>query len=245
VARQQPQASDVIHELESVADRAAHWIGENLVLSGLLLLLLLGAAGAWGGYRSWDRSREEAASNALDKVQTSYLLALGAPPGALEEPELANPEAAREIRERYLGEFQAVAEEHAGTVAGTLALFEAAQVLERLGRAEQTEEAWRAALASASGNPGLTGLLQQRIAEIYEAREDWRAAAEAHEAAGAVERYPLRYWALLDAARCWAAAGDPARALALYDRVEAESPELNLPPHLRAQARELRATAGS
>lgn len=244
MARQQSHTPELIQDFESAADRMAHWIGEHLLLSGLLLALLLGGAGAWGGYHSWQQGREEDASNALDRVQTAYLLALGAEPGTLEEPELANPEAAREIRERYLAEFQKVAKEHRGTVAGTLALFEAAEVMERLGQTEQTEETWKAALEAARGNPGLTGLLQQRIAEIYESREDWRDAAEAHEAAGAIEKYPLRYWALLDAARCWAAAGDRTRALALYDRVEAEAPDLNLPAHLRAQARELRAAAG-
>ena len=48
-----------------------------------------------------------------------------------------------------------------------------------------------------------------------------------------------------DAAAFRAAAGESERALALYERVEREAPELNLPPHLSAQYRELQASLGS
>ena len=206
---------------------------------------MLGTAGAWGGYRSWSQGREEAASNALDRTRTAYLFAFGAQPGTIEEPELANPALAEAIREEYVGEFKAVAEEHSGTVAGTLALFEAAELLNRLGRPEQTEEIWRQALASASGNPGLYGILQQRVAQAHEARQAWAEAAAAHQEAGRTAGYPLRHWALVDAARCYAAAGEPERALALYEEVEREAPDLNLPDHLRAQFRELRAAVAT
>jgi len=146
------------------------------------------------------------------------------------------------IREEYLERFQAVAAEHEGTVAGALALFEAAQLLGRLERADQSDEAWQRTLEATSGNPGLRGLVQQRIAEAHESHGDWAAAATAHEAAGAITTYPLRYWALVDAARCWKAGGENAKALALYERVEVEAPDLALPVHLRAQLRELQAT---
>jgi tetratricopeptide (TPR) repeat protein len=233
----------MIEDLESGADRLAHWIAENAWLAGGLLVLVLGSAAGWGGYQSWTRSHEEAASNALSRARVGYMTALGAPPGALVEPELANPKAADAIREEYLEKYRAVAEEHAGTVAGTLALFEAGELLEKLERPEQTEEVWRQALASASGSPGLRGLVQQRIAASQEVREAWAEAAAAHEAAGRIEGYPLRFWALVDAARCYAAAGEPERALALYEEVEAAAPDLNLADHLRAQRRELRAVA--
>ena len=128
-------------------------------------------------------------------------------------------------------------------MAGTLALFEAAELLNRLGRPEETEDIWRQALASASGNPGLYGILQQRVAQAHEAHQAWAEAATAHQEAGHPEGYPLRHWALVDAARCYAAAGEPERALELYEEVEREAPDLNLPDHLRAQFRELRAVA--
>jgi hypothetical protein len=237
------QTPDMIEEIEGAADRLARWIADNAWLVGGLLVIVLGTAAAWGGYRSWSQGREDAASNALDRVQTAYLMAFGAQPGAIEEPELANPAAAMAIREEYVAEFNAVAEEHSGTVAGTLALFEAAELLNRLGRPGETEEIWRQALASASGNPGLRGILQQRIAQAHEEHQAWAKAAEAHEQAGRTEGYALRYDALLDAARCFAAAGEKERALALYEEVEREAPDLGLPDHLRTQFRELRAVA--
>jgi tetratricopeptide (TPR) repeat protein len=234
---------DMIEEIESAADRMASWIASNAWLVGGVLVVVLGTAGAWGGYHSWSQGREEAASTALDSARTAYLFAFGAQPGAIQEPELANPAVAEAIREEYVAEFKAVAEEHSGTVAGTLALLEAAELLNRLGRAEQTEEIWRQALAEASGNPGLYGILQQRVAQAHEVRQAWAEAAAAHEAAGRTAGYRLRHWAMVDAARCYAAAGEPERALALYEEVEREAPDLNLPDHLRAQFRELRAVA--
>lgn len=233
----------MIEELESAAERMARWIAEHAWPVASALLLLLAIAAALGGYRAWSSSREEAASDALNRVRSAYLRALGTDAFALEEPELANPAAGAVIREQYLGEFRAVAEEHQGTVAGTLALFETADLLEKLGREEQSLEAWNAALDSASGNPALEGLLYQRIAATRETRGEWGEAAAAHEQAAALAGYPLRYWALADAARCYAAAGEPDRALALYERLEQEAPDLPLPPHLRQQRQELRAAA--
>ena len=212
------------------------------MISGVLVVVLC-AFGGWDLYHSSSQGREDAASNALDQTRTDYLFAFGAQPGTLEEPELANPALADAIREKYVAEFEAVAEEHAGTVAGSLALFEAAELLNRLGQPEQAEEIWRQALSSASGNPGLYGILQQRVAQAHEARQAWAEAAAAHQEAGRTQGYPLRQWALVDAARCYAAAGEPERALELYEEVEREAPDLNLPDHLRAQFRELRAVA--
>jgi len=229
---------DMIEEFESAADRLASWIASNVWLVGGVVAVLLGTAGAWGGYHSWIQGREATASNALDRTRSAYLFAFGAQPGTLEEPELANPALADAIREDYVEEFKAVAEEHSGTVAGNLALFEAAELLNRLGRPEQTEEIWRQALASASGNPGLYGILQQRVAQAHEAHQAWAEAAAAHQEAGHTEGYPLRYWALVDAARCYAAAGEPERALELYEQVEREAPDLHLPDHLRGQFRD-------
>ena len=153
-----------------------------------------------------------------------------------------NPAAADAIREEYLEKFRAVAQEHPGTVAGALALFEVAGLRAALGQREETLDTWQEALATAEGNPGLQGMLHQRIAATYEEAGDWAQAAAAHESAGSLADYPLRYWALVEAARCWRAAGDPVQALALYERVETEAPDLRLPEHLRSEIRDLRIT---
>ena len=238
-------APDMIEEFESGAERLAHWIGENAFLAGGLLFAVLAIAGGWGGFMSFQKSREAKASLALEQIRGDYLRDVGARPGDIELPELANPATADRIREEYVEKFQAVADQNRGSVAGTLALFEVAEILDALGREEQTQAVWQAALEASTGNDRLTGLLQQRIAESYERRESWAEAAEAHQAAGELEEYPLRFWALLDAARCLVAAGSTQQGLTLYRRVEQESPELPVPDHLRLQFRELEAASAS
>ena len=245
MAKQRHDHPDMIEEFESAAERLAGWIGQNLLLVCTGLAIVLALAAGLGGYRTWRASSEEAASDALDRTRAAYLQALGTSPDAIEEPELANPAAAVAIREEYLPEFEAIADEHEGTVAGTLALFEVAALLEASDRAAETGPIWQRALEQASGNPRLQGLLYQRIGESHERQESWTEAAAAHESAAELQGYPLRYWALVDAARCYAAAGQPEKALGLYDRVEAEAPDLALPSHIRDQIRELRAVAAS
>jgi tetratricopeptide (TPR) repeat protein len=243
LAKHRHDHPDMIEEFESAAERLAGWIGQNLLLVGGSVAAVLALAAGIGGYGSWTASQEASASDALDRARSAYLQALGASPGAVEEPELANPAAAVAIRQEYLPKFEAIAVEHEGTVAGTLALFEVAALLEASDRGDETGPIWDRALEQASGNPRLEGLLLQRRGEAHEQRGAWAEAAADHERAGGLQDYPLRYWALLDAARCHAAAGDAEKALGLYDRVEAEAPDLAIPAHIRDQIRELRAVA--
>jgi tetratricopeptide (TPR) repeat protein len=240
------QSPELLEEIESGAERLAQWIASHAWLVAGLVLGTLAVAGGVSGYHSWRTGREEAASDALDRARSAYLRAMGASPGSLEVPELANPAAGVVIREEHLERFREVAEAHGGTVAGTLALFEVARLLDELGRdSDAVATVWQEALAGSAANPGLRGVVLQRIAQDHEDAGRWAEAADAHEQAGAIPAFPLRYWALLDAARCRAQAGDPERALALYERVAQEAPEIEIPAHGRAQIRELRAAAGS
>lgn len=241
----QHHTPDMIEGFESGAERLARWIGANAFLSGGLLFAVLALAGGWGAFSSFQKSREAKASLALEQIRGDYLRDMGARPGDIELPELANPATADRIREEYIEKFQAVADQHRGSVAGTLALFELAEILDALGREQQIQAVWESALAASTGNDRLTGLLLQRIGESYERRESWSEAAESHQAAGELEEYPLRYWALLDAARCLVAAGSTQQGLTLYRRVQQESPELPVPDHLRLQFRELEAASAS
>ena len=234
-------APEFVEEFESAAEKLAGWIGAHAWQVGGTLVAVLAAIWGFEAFRDAAQEREGEASLALDAMRAAYLRALGAEPGALEAPELANPEAARSIQEEYLAKFRGLAEEHSGTVAGTLALFETAAILEELGQAEQTTAVWQEALVAAEGNATLEGLLHQRVAGAHEAAGAWAEAAAAYEAAAALEGFPLRYWALVDAARCRNAAGQPDQALVLYERVDLEAPDLPLPDHVRAEVRDLRA----
>ncbi len=235
-----PETPDVVEEIEGAAERLAGWVGANLWLSLGLLLGMLGLAGAVGGYASWKGSREDAASDALDIVRSAYFREMGASPLALEIPELANPKAAQEIRERFLVQFGEVAESQRGTVAGTLALLESADLLEALGRKDEIAARFAEARQTAP-NPVLRAIVDRRLGYLHEDAGRWAEAAAAHAAAAAVPEYPLRDWALADAARCELSAGRSAEALALYDRLSLEAPDLALPEHEAATLRELRA----
>jgi tetratricopeptide (TPR) repeat protein len=113
--------------------------------------------------------------------------------------------------------------------------------------ADQPPESTAAALQAladraARGSP-LRAVILQRIGQSEERAGRWAEAARAYEQASAIEDFPLRYWALLSAARCLDRAGQPDRALAAYDRIEAEAPTLVIPEHLRTRVRELQALA--
>lgn len=235
--KEQGVAAETLEEIEGAADKLSDWLQENfwLVMTGVGGLLLLAGVGAWVG--SAQESSEQEASAALAKAREDYLSAMGAPPGSLEVPELANPEAAAQIRAEYEERFSSVAQDFAGTVSGTLAAIESA----RLTEGEAAQSHLESALADATGP--VRGMVLQGLAQRLEEGGDWAGAAARHEEAAGVGDYPLRDWALADAARSWAQAGEPEKALGLYDRLEREAPDLSLPSHQEAQALELRAAA--
>ena len=242
MARREHGAAETLQELESASDRLSDWLEENIrgVVAAVVGVLVLAGAFAW--WSSADQSEEEGASTALAKVRADYLSAMGVDPGSLEVPELANPVAASQIRTEYQERFSQVAGEHPGTVAGTLAGLEAATLAARDGRGEEAQGLVDGALASAPDG-SVRGLAQQRLAQIYESQERWSEASEAHLAASEVGDYPLRGFALADAARTRAQAGDAAAALALYERFEREYEGLQLPAHQQLELAELRAAA--
>jgi hypothetical protein len=55
-----------------------------------------------------------------------------------------------------------------------------------------------------------------------------------------VEGYPLRHWALAEAARCLQQAGEIERARELALKLATDAPDLMLPQHLSALLAELR-----
>jgi len=236
---------DALEEFESLADRGAQWVGEHaqIVLAGIALVLL--GAAAYGGYGSWRASRADAASSAVDDVRSDYLRAMGADLGALEVPELANPEAARSIREEYVERFATVAQEHAGTAPAAVAWLEVGDLKRQLDDEAGALGVWENALGELPASSGLRGLLNERIAALHEDAGRWTEAAQAHEAAGAVTEFPLRYASLAAAARCYAAAGDDTAALVLLERLEVEAPTYGVPEEIQPLLLELRAAAAA
>lgn len=239
-SKSQPHGVDVLEGVESSLERAAEWVRVHLIPVSIALVAVLAMAGGVAWMVSQRTRAAEAASDALDQVTADYLRAMGAQPGALEVPELANPAAAASIGTEYAEKYGEVAKEHSGTVAGALASLEQGNLLETAGEVEAAIATWQAALEGLDSNPELQAMFHQRIGQAYEEAGRWSEAAQAHALAGQVEDYPLRYWALADAMRCHLAAGEsqPARDLAL--QLDAEAPDLELPDHTRAMIRELR-----
>jgi tetratricopeptide (TPR) repeat protein len=242
--REHGTAAEMLGELESAADRLSQWLQTHLVaVSGAIVGLLLAAGlGAW--VFSARETAEQEASSALAETRADYLAAMGAPPGSFEVPELANPTAAAEIRAEYEKRYAEVAAEHEGTVAATLASIEHASLLSAGGRGDEAIALLEQAVQRAPANGAVRGIVIQQLAQRFEAAGRWAEAADRHEAAAKFDDYPLHQWALADAARCRAMAGDAEAARALYDRLDREAPDLPLSDEQRTQRLELRAATG-
>ncbi len=233
-------AAEALGELESAADRLSDWLQANIRAVAIAIAVLLIASGVAAWIVNARQGAEQDASAALARTRDDYLSAMGAAPGAIEVPELANREAASQIRREYERRFGEVADEHAGTVAGTLAQLERARLATEDGQEEEATALLETALGQAPAG-AVRGMVLQRLAQRLEVAGRWEEAAQRHQDAAAVAAYPLRGWALADAARCRASAGDPAGALALYERLEREFPKLKLPDDQSAEILELRA----
>jgi tetratricopeptide (TPR) repeat protein len=242
--REQGSAAEMLGELESAADRLGDWLQTHIVPVSAAIVGLLVAAGLGAWLVSARENAEDAASSALAKTRADFLSAMGAPPGSFEVPELANASAAEAIRTEYEKRYAEVAAEHQGTVGGTLAALERASLLDAGGHTDEAIALLEQALADAPRG-AVRGIVAQRLAQRFEAAGKWAEAADRHEKAAKLDDYPLRHWALADAARCRAMAGDPVGARALYDQLEREAPDLPLSDEQRAQSLELRAAAAS
>jgi predicted negative regulator of RcsB-dependent stress response len=234
------EQSHVIEEIESIAERGAQWIRDHLPLTITALVLVLGGAAAISALAAHEAREAGTASDALDQVTAEFMQAMGADPDSLTVPELANPAAAEAIRSEFSERFGTVAEEYAGTVAAALARLEQGNLAVASGESDAAIEIWRSALKDLDGNPSFQAIVEQRIGQAYEDDARWLEAAESYARAGAVEGYPLRHWALAEAARCLQQAGEIERARELALQLAIDAPELALPQHLSALLAELR-----
>lgn len=236
----QKHAADPIDGLSAQVDHLAGWVAHHRRIAlGAAAVVLLAAAG-WGVWETLATRRELRASAVLSRAQADFRQAMGAAPDAREVTEPANPELATRARRDSAASLLAIAEEHPRTRAGVVARLLAGNRLWELGEIQPALDAWEAGRRAAPSGSPLRALVLLRLAEAHEAQGRFAEAAAAFEEVAGIEAYPLRYMALGEAARCFAEAGDSARAVALFDRIEAEAPETILPEHLRARLRELR-----
>ena len=244
MAQRTHTAGERLDELQSSADRLGDFLQKHLARLAIALVVLLVAAGVASWVLSARARSEDAASQALADARAEYLKGMGASPGAIEVPELANPEAAKRVREAARESYLKIADEHSGTVSGALARLEVADLLIHDGKLDEALETFRTARAEAPSRPNLQGLLLHREGQALEQAAKPKEAADSYERAGALDGYPLRYYALADAARVRASLGEADAARALYERLGKEAPDLGLPEYQRLQRRELEAMAG-
>jgi tetratricopeptide (TPR) repeat protein len=239
--RRKDQPADTLEELESIGERLAQWVGANPVIVLGIAGAILVAAASFGGYRAWSRSQAHAGSAALATLHSEFVAAMGGKATDVEVPEPANPETAKNVRTEYADKYLALAKEWSGSPTGALALLEAGQLFAKLGNADRALEIFQQAAAEAPPRSPIRGIADSRVGHLLEEKGDFEAAAKAHEAAAAIPDFPLRVDALADAARCWAEAGKPDQALAIYQRLKTDSPDLQLAPHVQARLDELEA----
>jgi hypothetical protein len=232
------QATETLHEIESIFDRTARWAAENpitvLAIAGAILLL----AAAYGGYRTWSTHREANASAEVAAIEADYVAAMGAKPGQLEIPEPANAEAAAATRREYATRLTEAADRLAGTRAAVTARMQAGRLRAELGEPEAALDAFRAAAEGAPRGSALEALARVRLGAALESAGDPAGAAEAYLAAGQVEAFPGRVLALGDAARSFADAGQTERALEVFRGLSEEEVQ-QLPDYVTARLTEL------
>ncbi len=230
--------------LSELRDGFAEWVYANALAIGAgVAAILIGTA----GYAIYAHQRERGAqdtSEAVAAVRRSFLAAMGAEPGALVVPELANPEASKKIKLEYAQRFREVAESHAGTPGAALAWFEAGELLAEAGDPSDSLAAWQAGVDAARGSVLAAALLMKQ-GQAQEQSGQLAEAAAAYQAAAEVPDFPLRAFALAEAARCLDQVEQPERALDLLEAAEAEPSSAALPEHLRTRLRELRALRAS
>jgi len=232
------QATETLHEIESIFDRLAHWTSENPALMlASTAAVLLGAA-ALGGFSAWNARHEAKASAEVASIQADYQRAMGAKPGQLEIPEPANAEAAAKTRREYATRLIEAADRLAGTRAAVSARLEAGTLEAELGDRDAALATWRTAADAAPRRSALEALVRTRLAAGLESAGDSVGAAEAYLAAGQVEEFPGRVLALGDAARCFADAGQDQRALALFAGLS-DADKTKLPVYVTARLTEL------
>jgi tetratricopeptide (TPR) repeat protein len=238
------EPAGALEELESIGERLAQWVGANpAIVLGVSGAILLGAA-SFGGYRAFSHAQAEKASMALATLRSEFVAAMGGKVTDSEVPEPANPETAKTVRTEYSDKYVGVAREWRGTPTAALSLLEAGELFAKLGQPDRALEVSIQASAEAPADSPIRALIESRIAQLQEEKGDFAAAARSHETAAAVPGFPLHADALAQAARCWAEAGKPEEALAVYRRLKGESPDLKLAPHIEARLEELEARAG-
>jgi tetratricopeptide (TPR) repeat protein len=197
--------------LDEWLDRGFAWISENALATLSVLGAVIALAAILAGTHELRSSREEAAQTALAAVQQDLDAAFA--PGA--EP--ANPDTARQLREKALAGFESVISEHEGRTGAQFAVIRAAELEIDLERFDAAEKRLSAAMSQWPEDSVQRAVAMRLRGYALERLGRYADAAEAYAQAAAIEAYPGRAGAYVQAGDTFARLGESERAVSAYE----------------------------
>jgi tetratricopeptide (TPR) repeat protein len=240
----------VTERFDELLQHALGWVLDNsrMVVAGLVGALLIGALAA--GTYEWLQWRSEAAFDELAKVQITFDKAMPQDLGATEtaNPEIAakNLEIAKAAREAALTGFDEVSKRHSGTLAGTAAGLSAARIEIVLGKLPEADQRLAQLAETADDDVSRATVLRLRAYVLEETGHEDQA-ADLYAQVGAIEAYPGRIQAYVQAAETYQRLGKVAPAIQAFEALTLVAPEYaeraDILPQLEAlRARQARET---
>lgn len=215
--------------LERFEARAQHvfdWIGSHprQVLGGIGGAVLAGLVVTLA-YEWIDRS-ENAAQEALAKVERRFTVELGGDPRLAILPEPANPDQARRAREEALAGFEAVAQAHSSSRAADFAQLRAAEMEVDLGQLDAAEARLGELDQQLGGSDPLRAIALRLTAYTRQLEGQHVEAGAAYQEGAEIDAYPDSSSLWLAAAQSFERGGATDRAMLAYQEVLASDPEL-------------------
>jgi tetratricopeptide (TPR) repeat protein len=215
-----------LERFEVRAQHAFDWISAHprQVLAALGGALLAGLVVA--GLYEWTTRAEDAAQEALGRVERSFAEAFGGDRRLAILSEPANLEQARRAREVALAGFEGVEKDHPRSRAAEFARLRAAELEADLGQHDAALQRLTDLEESLDRDDPLRGVVLRLEAYVQYGRGEYLAAAEAYERGAETEAYPDTPMLWLGAAQTYERAGAPDRAILAYQQVLSGDPAL-------------------
>lgn len=208
--------------LESVFDKLRENARTVAIALGLVLALSVIAALAYDSRRK----AEDEAATMLVRIENQFAAAMGAPPGSALAPEPANPDLARRAREAALEQLQGLIEEHAGHDAARVASVRAAEMEVDLGRLDAASERLASLEADLDGDDPLLGVALRLHGYTLDQLGRGIEAAETLQRGAEVPTYAARALLFIEAGEAFERAGEPRRAITVYQQALSLAPDL-------------------
>ena len=219
-------------EFLTLTGRFLNWVGAHRVpilaaFAGVAVAALIAA-----GVVALLTQRQGKALDAMAEADDLYRAPLEQARSAKSEEGAAKPamtpdEAVAKYKEAA-GKYVAVADRYAHSDAGKLSLLYAGDAYFRAGEIAESIGAYEKFVRVYSGNPLLKGVGYEGLGYAYEAKGEFAQAAEAFEKTVDPSEKVTRPFGLLNAARCRTEAGDPTKAISLYEQFLQEYPDSEL-----------------